>query len=144
MTLLCMCPNSLAPASMCVCLYVCHLARCHLTLCLTSLCVLEVSTSNRPPLDLYKNGLNSHQYIPSFVKTLESHCQIVTLDGGSDYRTIHSEKAAAVPAFRVQAASNTRSAACTAVLLRCMYCCTVVLHVLLHCCAACTAVLLYY
>ena len=47
--------------------------------------VTVVTTSNRPPRDLYKDGLNRHLFLP-FIALIEARLDLVTLDGPTDYR----------------------------------------------------------
>ena len=47
--------------------------------------VVMVATSNRPPDDLYKGGLNRHRFMP-FIDLLKSRTQIVELKAARDYR----------------------------------------------------------
>ncbi|KAH9216063.1 ATPase [Leptodontidium sp. 2 PMI_412] len=44
-----------------------------------------VSTSNRPPEDLYENGLNHDLFLP-FVGELRRNCEVWRMDGREDYR----------------------------------------------------------
>ncbi|WP_265528964.1 cell division protein ZapE [Sphingomicrobium marinum] len=44
-----------------------------------------VTTSNRPPSDLYKDGLNRELFLP-FIRLIEAQMQIVELNGPTDYR----------------------------------------------------------
>jgi cell division protein ZapE len=48
--------------------------------------VTLVSTSNRPPDDLYRDGLNRQLFLP-FVAMLKARMDIVPVAGGRDYRT---------------------------------------------------------
>lgn len=47
--------------------------------------VTIVTTSNRAPADLYKNGLNREHFLP-FIALIESRLDVVTLNGPIDYR----------------------------------------------------------
>ena len=44
-----------------------------------------VTTSNRPPQDLYKDGLNRELFLP-FIKLIEAQMRVVPLNGPTDYR----------------------------------------------------------
>lgn len=44
-----------------------------------------VATSNRPPQDLYKDGLNRQLFLP-FIALIESRMDVLTLNGPVDYR----------------------------------------------------------
>lgn len=47
--------------------------------------VTIVTTSNRPPRDLYKNGLNREHFLP-FISLIENRLDVLTLNGPTDYR----------------------------------------------------------
>jgi cell division protein ZapE len=47
--------------------------------------VTVVATSNRPPADLYKDGLNREHFLP-FVALLDTRLDILPLNGPTDYR----------------------------------------------------------
>ncbi|KAF8925389.1 hypothetical protein BGZ58_000853 [Dissophora ornata] len=47
--------------------------------------VILVTTSNRHPTELYKNGIQRESFLPG-ITVLEENCEIKCLDGGIDYR----------------------------------------------------------
>jgi cell division protein ZapE len=47
--------------------------------------VTLVTTSNRAPSDLYKDGLNREHFLP-FIKLIETRLDVVALNGPTDYR----------------------------------------------------------
>ncbi len=47
--------------------------------------VTVVTTSNRPPADLYKNGLNRQLFLP-FIDLIEKELDVIALNGPTDYR----------------------------------------------------------
>jgi len=47
--------------------------------------VALVFTSNVKPKDLYRNGLQRERFLPT-IALIESHCDVVSVEGGTDYR----------------------------------------------------------
>ncbi|KAJ2455204.1 ATPase [Coemansia sp. RSA 2336] len=52
--------------------------------------VVIVTTSNRHPDELYKNGIQRESFLPC-IKMLKQQCQVVSLDSGTDYRKLARE-----------------------------------------------------
>jgi cell division protein ZapE len=54
--------------------------------------VTLVFTSNAPPSDLYRDGLQRSRFLPA-IALLEQCCETVNVDAGTDYRLLQLEKA---------------------------------------------------
>ncbi len=59
--------------------------------------VVVVTTSNRPPRDLYKDGLNRQLFLP-FIDLLTATLDVMTLNGPTDYRL---ERLGGMPVYYV-------------------------------------------
>jgi cell division protein ZapE len=68
--------------------------------------VVMVATSNVPPNELYKDGLNRALFVP-FIHMLEEHMDVVRLDARADFRL---EKLAGMPVWYVPADARADAA----------------------------------
>ncbi|XP_063674793.1 AFG1-like ATPase isoform X2 [Bolinopsis microptera] len=57
--------------------------------------IVMISTGNRPPDDLYKNGLQRFNFLP-FIPLLKQHCEVLDMDSVTDYR-LQDHKALDLP-----------------------------------------------
>jgi cell division protein ZapE len=68
--------------------------------------VVVVATSNLPPQDLYKDGLNRALFLP-FLALLAKHCEVVRLDARADFRL---EKLTGMPVWYVPPDAKAKAA----------------------------------
>jgi len=54
--------------------------------------VTLVATSNVPPQDLYKDGLQRQRFLPA-IAVIEAHVDVIQVESGIDYRLRHLERA---------------------------------------------------
>jgi len=68
--------------------------------------VVVVATSNLPPQDLYKDGLNRALFLP-FIALLQKHCEVVRLEARADFRL---EKLTGMPVWYVPPDGKAKAA----------------------------------
>src|ERR1041385_7159266 len=68
--------------------------------------VVVVATSNLPPQELYKDGLNRALFLP-FIALLEKQCEVVRLEARTDFRL---EKLTGMPVWYVPADAKAKAA----------------------------------
>jgi cell division protein ZapE len=54
--------------------------------------VTLVATSNLPPVELYRGGLQRERFLPA-IALIQKHCRVMQLDAGVDYRLAQLERA---------------------------------------------------
>lgn len=54
--------------------------------------IFFITTSNRPPEDLYKNGLQRQQFLPA-IDIIKNRLEVIVLDTDQDYRMRHIDSA---------------------------------------------------
>ncbi|SIT65860.1 cell division protein ZapE [Ectothiorhodosinus mongolicus] len=73
---------------------------------LTEAGVTLVTTSNVPPDELYRDGLQRARFLPA-IELLKQHLEVVEIDGGTDYRLRHLDHA---PVYQVPADASAHAA----------------------------------
>jgi len=73
--------------------------------------VIVIATSNRPPEDLYKGGLQRQLFVP-FIALLEKHCKVIHLKSDTDYRMTGNKM---VHVYQVLDTAEARKAAIDAI-----------------------------